>query len=120
MLELCNRRSQVLSQIRSSYALSKNNGNLLEVFFKENDFYESQNSIVQFVLKDKWLSQFSPHLRYRRNFLKSIINHADKLNAEVNEEILNEYLSLISQVSDENEQKYFMVIFQNVNIFLVL
>ena len=99
---------EILSKIKINYGLGKNVDNLIESFL-ELDPNRSQSFICDQILKDKFFIQFPPSRKYRRAFLKHLINAIGK-TCEVNEEILEEYFTLLNV--EKAEDKYFLVLIE--------
>jgi hypothetical protein len=119
-------KKKLLFKIRYLYGLNEQSNQYLNSFFineqNENvlllDVDKLQEILVEFILKNRYLSSFKPYFKYRKSFLKSIINIIEKSNNEVNEKLFNDYIDLINndnQADNKNNEKYFLVVFSKHN-----
>jgi hypothetical protein len=105
----------LLQKIKYSYGLNLPCNDLLEEYFanKTNVIFFQQN-IIDFILNDKTLCVYQPYVKYKRNFLKKIINLIEKHNQEVDENLFNLYIDLLNDKLYGNQEKYFIVFFAKV------
>lgn len=118
-------KKNLLFKIRYVYGLNEQFDDYLKSFFEieqtENvlllDIDKLQEILVEFILNNKYLSCFKPYFKYRKSFLKSIINLVENSNNEVNEILFNDYINLINnnQSDDKSNEKYFLVVFSKHN-----
>ena len=116
----------ILNQIKFKYGLNENAEQLLKQYFNltdENKTWDLQQTLIEYVIKDKILCNYQPHWKYKRSFFKQIIKIVEDLNDEVNEVILENYINIINSTQASkvvDEENYFMVIFYMVLNFLFL
>jgi hypothetical protein len=114
---------KLLFKIRYLYGLNEQFNEYLNSFFaieqNENvlfvDIDKLQDILVKFILNNKYLACFKPYFKYRKSFLKSIINIVEKSNNEVNEILFNDYINLINNKEADDNEKYFLVVFSKLN-----
>ena len=107
----------LLKRIKYSYGLNLPCNDLIEEYFKTNnssDLFTLQQNVIDFILNDKTLCVYQPYMKYKRNFLKTIINLVEKQNEEVNEDLFNSYIGLLNDKQFGNQEKYFVVFFAKV------
>lgn len=107
---------KILHQIKYFYGLNEDSNHLLKIFFSsnENKIWDLQLALANHILCDKSLLTYQPYRKYRRMFLKTIIDSIEKLQEEVNEKVLESYITLINEAYDSGEEKYFLVVFPKV------
>ncbi len=111
-------KQSLLHEIKYYYGLGECSGDLIKRFFsfEENKIWDLQQALIEYVLWDKILLSFPPYKKYRRTFLKTVIETVERSNNEVDGTIFEDYISLINQVQNSNEEKYFLVVFSKVFI----
>jgi hypothetical protein len=75
-----------------------------------------QEILFEYLLNDPTLIKYKGSFKYRKNFIKNIISIIETNNEEVNENILNYYIQLISSNSTTSEDDIsFLVFYDKVN-----
>lgn len=120
-LEKTDDKFSVLARIKCQYGLNENANELINSFFSESNeesIYRLQNALVEFILNDKYLRVYKPYSKYRKSFLKTVINLVEGRNHEVNEDLFNHYIEIINNKnsSSEDDNSYFVVFFDQVNM----
>lgn len=123
MSYITNDKREILNRIKCNYGLNENADQLLYQYLKESDdnkIWDLQKALIDYVVKDRTLCTYQPYWKYRRSFLKLVINIIEDINEELNETLLENYINIINsaQASTFNEDNYFMVVFPVVYQFL--
>jgi hypothetical protein len=114
-----------LAEIKYLVGLNENADTLVDLYFKVNQEQDKKEEasfdlqletlqfvLVEFILNDPYLSQYPASKKYRKSFLKNIINKFQQKNLELNEHILNSYINLLKE--NDEEKRHFIVYFSKV------
>lgn len=125
------RKTQLLFKIRHGYGLNENVYELLDSYFELNEedvnLFVLQEALVVLILENEVLIRTKSNAKYKRAFLKYIIDHVEKNpNEEVNEKVFQSYIKQINSNIKSNdradsltidEDKYHLVFFDQVILF---
>lgn len=118
MLLSC-KKQNLLVEIKIHYGLNEDAKSQLERYFQldaDNDetIESLQECLKEFILNDPALLEFPPSRSYRSRFLKYIISYFETQNWELDESILERYISLINENQTIPSQTHFIVFFLKV------
>lgn len=123
MLPSCEKQN-LLVEIKIHYGLNEDAKSLIERYFKLDDETSTDESLQEclkeFILDDPVLLEFPPSRSYRSRFLKYIISYFETQNWELDESILERYITLINENQINQSQTHFIVFFLKVFNFLMI
>ena len=117
---LSENKQNILVKIRHLYGLNENVHDTLKAYLHVDEsetqisLLDLQEALVEFVLKNTFLSSFKPYWKYRRAFLKLMISQVEELDEEVNETLFDSYIRIINGDDTNDEEKYFINFFTKV------
>lgn len=110
------KNKNLLVEIKFLFGLHENVDRLIDLYFENqstDDLEKLQSKLYEFVLDDRFVRQYPPNKKYLRSFLKHIISLFETNSYELNETILDEYLSLLNE--NNAQEKHFILYFSKVS-----
>lgn len=113
-----------LNKLKIYYGRNDNIEGLVDEFFNKfqcdaNTCDQLQQDVVDQILNENLFKTYKTNKKYKKKFLKTLINQFELLNSEVHSDMLNEYIELINENDDvekNEEKKYYQFYYSNVII----
>jgi hypothetical protein len=105
-----------LKNLKYSYGRNECVDELLNKKFSQSssNINELQEEIVNYILNDEFINKYVTNLKYKKKFLKTLINSVENTFEEVNSVIFEKYIELIQNSENEHSTSYFRIYYSKV------
>ena len=102
--------------LKYSYGRNECVEDLLSKKFSQSssNINELQQGIVDYILNDEFTNKYVTSVKYKKKFLKTLINSVENTFEEVNSVIFDKYIELIQNNDNNHSTSYFRIYYSKV------